>query len=180
MIGLQKNRKEMLELKKLLVDYRTLLTEQVYAYFDYKQPGVLKNMLATLQRESQLVFSKGGERLARNIVELEDGYDPKIIAAFWVLLYCKDGVTYHSRCDFPSQICFFVDGTDCEIVYVGQGDEAMINTALSHPQDDTTHYIVIVEDPEQILQIEIPRILWFCTVGGDGHLERYVQEDHHG
>lgn len=180
MIGLQKNRKEMLELKKLLLDYRVLLSAQVYAYFNYKQPSVMKNMFITLQRDSQVVFSSDGERIARNPIELEDGFDPKVIAAFWVLLFCKDGTTinYHSRCDFPSQLCFFVDGTDCEIVYVAKGDEALINTAFSHPIDDTTHYIVIVEDPDQILQIEIPRCLWFCTVDSEtGKLERYVQEE---
>lgn len=168
---------DLLEIKRLLKEYRVLRTEQLYAWFTGKERQVVGNMLFFLRRNGHLVSDSSGIFLALNRPELKKGMDEKRIAAFWVLLKFAGRVEYHACGEYPAQIFFFMDGTEYEIIYVSCGNEAMINAVFARRTLDGTHFLVIVESPQQIETLEIPGTDWFCTVAADGTVERYLQEE---
>lgn len=171
------DKEDLAEIKRLLKDYRVLRAEQVYAYFPDKERRVVANMLSFLRRGGQLVSDPSGNYLALNKPELKKGLDEKVIAAFWVLLRFGQQVEYHTRADYPAQLFFFSEGAEYEIVYVPYGNEVMTTAVFAHREPDDTHFLVIVESPEQIESLDIPQADWFCTVSPDGTVQRYIQEE---
>lgn len=171
------DKEDLLIIKQLLKEYRVLRTEQIYACFPDKERRVVANMLSFLRRGGQLVSDPSGDFVALNRPELKKGLDEKVIAAFWVLLRFGRQAEYHARADYPAQIFFFSEGAEYEIVYSPYGNEAMLSAVFARREPDDTHFLVIVESPEQIEALDIPQADWFCTVEGDGTVHRYIQEE---
>lgn len=171
------DKEDLATIKRLLKEYRTLRTRQLYAWFPDKERRVVGNMLTFLKRGGQLVFDETGEFAALNPPELKKGWDDRRIAAFWVLLRFAGGIEYHACGEYPAEIFFFSGGREYEIVYVPYGNEAMLNAVFARREPDDTRFLVIVESPEQIESLDIPQVEWFCTVSADGSIERYLQEE---
>lgn len=169
--------KEMAELKRLLLDYRVLEAGQICAYFHDREETIIRGMLAYLVRTRQLVMDAGKRYAALNELELRDGLDRKLIASFWALLPFVGRIQYHTRAAFPTQIFFWAEGAEYEIVYVALGDEQLMNAAFAHRAGGGVHYLVVVEQPRQLEVLDLPDVEWFCTVGRDGALQRYIQEE---
>lgn len=168
---------EMAELKKLLLDYRVLEAGQVCSYFYGREEKSIRKMLSYMKRAGQLATDLKGRYVALNQAELRDGLDHKLIASFWVLLQFVRQAQYHTRSTFPSQIFLWMGGTEHEIVYVALGDENLVNAALNRTPRGDVKYFVVVEQPEQLEVLDLPNVEWFCTVGQDGQLQRYIQEE---
>ena len=170
-------KEDLAKIKRLLKEYWVLRVDQLYACFPDKERRVVANMLSFLRRGGQLVSDPSGEFVALNRPELKKGLDEKVIAAFWVLLRFGGQAEYHARAEYPAQIFFFMAGTEYEIVHVTYGNEAMLNAVFARRESDGTHFLVVVESPEQIESLEIPQADWFCTVEADGTVHRYIQEE---
>jgi len=171
------DKEELLEIKQLLKEYRVLRTEQLYRWFSDKDRRVVGNMLSYLRRGGQLVSDPSGSLLALNEPELKKGLDEKRIAAFWVLAGFAGRVEYHACGEYPVQFFFLRRGRHTRIVYVPYGNEGMMGALFSQREQKGAHILVIVETPEQIETLEIPRADWFCTVASDGTIQRYLQEE---
>lgn len=171
------DKEELLEIKQLLKEYRVLCAEQLYAWFSEKDRRMVGNMLSYLRRSGQLVSDPSGALLALNKPELAKGRDEKRIAAFWVLTKFAGRVEYHACGEYPSQLFFFMEGEEYEIVYVPYGGEGLMNALFARWEKEGARILVIVESPEQIEGLEIPGADWFCTVAADGTIQRYLQEE---
>lgn len=100
--------------------------------------------------------------------------DTGMIAAFWVLLDFIDRVEYHTSSDFPVKISFFSENKMYEIIYVAYGQELLVGHALS--EKDDARRIIVVDDPKQIEQLNIPGVSGYCTVSPDGQISYYKLE----
>lgn len=118
---------------------------------------------------------------------LEDGFycaapecigqiDRSLLAAVWVLLDFIDQVEFHSVGDYPAKIIFFADGEVYEIAHAGLGKEILISQLLNAPGEKPSRYLVLVDAPEQIADLELPNVNGYCTVSSAGEVQYYQKE----
>ena|GEM_PF-5761675 len=170
-------RKELHELKRLLSEYGILEIGQIYAYFHYKSEDIIRGIMGYMTRNGLIAADLGARRAAVNGRQLKEEPDRKLIASFWAMLQYIETIQYHTRAQFPAQIYFFADGAEYEVIYVALGEENMINAIFAREPEGDTRYLVVVEEPRQLETLDIPRVEWFCTVGEDGAIRKYIQED---
>lgn len=164
--------KEAQELVRTITLYKTLTCEQVYRLFPGKESSI-KNLLSILIKQGRIFYNPASGRLSAN-QECDAAPDMGMIAAFWVLLDFIDRAEYHTASDFPVKISFFCDGEMYDIIYILNGQEALVTHALSGKED--TRRIILVDSPDQIEALQIPGIAGFCSVEPDGATHYYKLE----
>jgi len=174
--GTEIYRRELIELKKLLSEYRVLRIDQIYKYFWNKDAMIVKKMLKYLVRNGQAVVNVEDNIIIINSLIYEEK-NPQLLAAFDVMMLFSEILGYHTKLEFPFQICFFADDIQYEIIYVEDGDEQHINAVLKETDSDDIRYLVIVEKLEQINKLRIPNVYRYCTVDKDGNVLSYVVEE---
>ena len=102
--------------------------------------------------------------------------DRGLLAAVWVLADFIDRVAYHSAGDYPAKIIFFADGQVYEIVHAAQGKETLLAHVLASTSEEPSRYLVLVDEPEQIEQLQLPYVSGYCTVSPDGEVQYYQKE----
>ena len=64
-----------------------------------------------------------------------------------------------------------------DILYISEAEIQLVNQLFSRQKLDGCGHVVIVENPEEIPQIEIPNVIGFCTVQEEeGGVEYYRRE----
>lgn len=154
--------------------YRCLKEEQLLRLYPGKQDKV-KKILNHLVRQGR-IFHDADNNLYRAGEDTSEPIDCGLLAAVWVLVDFIDQVEYHSVCDFPCKIIFFADNEVYEVVYVAYGQEALIAHLLSSKAEESAKYIVLVDKPEQIADLQIPGVSGYCTVSPDGTVQYYQKE----
>ena len=154
--------------------YKTLTETQIVRLYPGKE-SVIKNLLVHLDRQKRIYYNPADQRVSAN-----DKYDAQVdydlLAAFWVLIDFIDKVEYHTVGDFPVKISFFANEELYEIIHVPYGQEILMSHALSGNKKSEARRIVLVENPEQIDNIDIPDTTGFCTVDSDGTVRYYKIE----
>jgi len=164
---------EATELLRLINLYPGLQLEQLRRFFPEKENSI-QPLLAHLQRQGRIL--RGGENAYFPYTERQPNVDTGLVRAVWVLLDFLNRTDYHSASDFPVKIAFFADGELYEIIYVAEGQEALVSHILSQNKADSSggsRRIVIVDRPAQIPRLEFPGISGFCTVDNIGHVRYY-------
>lgn len=160
---------EIVEIKQLLRDYKVLYKTQVRRYFKSVSSDKFNKIVSSMSRQ-RLVYFKD------NYVVLNKGnlraIDEKRLKAFWALLELGD-VEYHCPGDWPVQIHFLQGQEEGEIIYAALGEERLINANL---QEEGIKRIIIVEEPDQIMELEVSGVEYYCTVDGYGNLAKYIKE----
>lgn len=105
-----------------------------------------------------------------------DGVDYGLLAAVWVLVDFIDRVEYHSIGEFPAKVIFIADGEIYEIVHMEPGKENLLAHMMGRHEGEPSHYLVLVDDPEQINRLELPNVCGYCTVSPDGEVQYYQKE----
>ncbi len=154
--------------------YRCLAEEQLLRLYPGKQDKV-KKILSHLVRQGR-IFYDGDRGLYRASDDPGEPVDQALLAAVWVLVDFIERVDYHSICDFPCKIIFFADNEVYEIIYIAYGQETLVSRLLSGKSEETAKYIVLVDKPEQITQLQIPEASGYCTVSADGTVQYYQKE----
>ena len=152
--------------------YRALTEEQILRLYPRKEAKI-KNLLAYLVRQGRLYARDGYYCIDPAQVE---NLDRGLLASVWVLLDFIEQVEYHSTGEYPAQIIFFADGEVYEIVYVAPGKEVLINHLLAKMSENGSKYILVVEAPEQISELQIPNTSGYCTVSQEGEIQYYQEE----
>ena len=163
------------EAKSLLRDitlYRALTGEQVLRLYPGKRV-VMKNLLSYLTKQGRIHHIDG---LYCAAPECAVEPDRGLLAAVWVLADFIDRVEYHSVGDYPTKLVFFADGEVYEVIHAAQGKEVIISYVLSAPGDQPSKYLVLVDDPSQIEQLQIPHASGYCTVSPEGDVQYYQKE----
>ncbi len=173
MKGLASNRKFHKELIVRLLDIADVLTIEQLMRFTQLDKSVLSTVLAQLQRENRLIRSENMVALTAQTLENKcDG----VIEAMWVFTDFFPRVEYYTKGEYPAVVCFFADGAEYEIIYVPQGQEHIINKAISSG-DAPPKRLAVIESTEQIEKIFISSITAYCIVNADGHTAYYKRKD---
>lgn len=102
--------------------------------------------------------------------------DKGLLAALWVLADFADQTEYHSVGDFPVKIIFIAGGEIYEIVHAEEGREALLAYVMGRSGEEPSHYIVLVDSPEQIAELNLPNTCGYCTVAPNGEVQYYQKE----
>ena len=154
------------EAKSLLRDitmYRALTEEQVLRLYPGKRETV----------QNRIYYVDG---LYCPAPECAEDVDCGLLAAVWVLVDFIDRVEYHSVAEYPAKIIFFADGEIYEIVHAAQGKDTLVSYVLSSAGEHPSRYLVLVDDPGQIEQLQIPHASGYCTVSPEGDVHYYQKE----
>jgi len=152
--------------------YRVLTEEQLLRLYPEKQDKI-RNLLAHLTRQGRIFLENGFYCAAP---ECTEQIDRSLLAAVWVLLDVIDQVEFHSVGDYPAKIIFLANGEVYEIVHAGQGKEVLISQLLNTPGEKPSRYLIMVDDPEQIPDLELPNVNGYCTVSPAGEVQYYQKE----
>lgn len=152
--------------------YRVLTEEQVLRLYPGKREQI-KNLLSYLTRQGRVWEC---EEYFCAAPECAEDIDRGLLAAVWVLIDFIDRVEYHSVGDFPTKIIFFADGEIYEVIHAAQGKEVLISHVLSDSGEQPSKYLVLVDDPAQIEELQIPGVSGYCTVAPTGEVQYYLKE----
>lgn len=152
--------------------YRALTEEQLLRLYPGKR-GKVQNLLSYLTKQGRIWHIDG---LYCAAPECAGDVDKGLLAAIWVLVDFIDRVEFHSAGDFPAKLIFFADGEVYEVIHAANGKEALINHILSAPAEEASSYLILVDKPEQIPELEIPNVCGYCTVSPEGEVQYYQRE----
>ncbi len=157
--------------------YRVLTEEQLarlHPCANERERHKLRGLLAYLLRQQRLWLR---EDLYYCVTPdaLED-MDRALFSAVWILADFIDRVEFHSVGDFPAKIIFFADGEVYEIVHAVQGKETLLSHILSDRSEHPSRYLVMVDDPAQIRELQLPNVCGYCIVSDDGVVEYFQKE----
>lgn len=138
-----------------------------------KREAKIKNLLAYLTKQGRIIQEGDTYFASPGCVER---VDKSLLAALWVLADFADRVEYHSVGDFPAKVIFFADDTVYEIIHAEQGRETLMTYLLSSSGEEPSHYLILVDDPEQIAELNLPNVCGYCTVSPDGEVQYYQKE----
>lgn len=151
--------------------YRVLTEEQLLRLHPENEKRT-RSRLAYLVRQNRVWLVDGYYCAASDSVE---NMDRSLLAAVWVLIDFIDKVEFHSVGDYPAKIIFFAAGEVYEIVYAAPGKEVLLSHLLASTEEQS-RYIVLVDDPAQIPELEIPNANGYCTVSPAGEIKYYKKE----
>ena len=63
-----------------------------------------------------------------------------------------------------------------EAIHTASGKETLINHILSAPAEEVSSYLILVDKPEQIPELDIPNARGYCTVSPEGEVQYYQRE----
>lgn len=63
-----------------------------------------------------------------------------------------------------------------EIIHAAQGKDTLLSYVLSSAGEHPSRYLVLVDDPGQIEQLQIPHASGYCTVSPEGDVHYYQKE----
>lgn len=151
--------------------YKALTEGQLLRLYPGRQVQV-KNLLRHLVRQGRIC--QNGDFYC--VPSAQDNLDYGLVNAVWVLVDFIDRVEYHSVGDYPAKVIFFADGEVYEIIHAAYGKEALINHVLAETTEEPSKYLVLVDKPEQITELQIPNASGYCTVSPDGEVQYYQKE----
>lgn len=152
--------------------YRTLKEEQLLRLYPGKQEKI-KNLLDYLLRQGRIC--RCGDLYCPDPGEA-DKVDAGLLASVWVLIDFIDQVEYHSVGDYPAKIIFFAGGEVYEIIHAASGKEALVSHVLAEAKEEPSKYIILVDKPEQIAELQAPSASGYCTVSPEGEVQYYQKE----
>ena len=163
------------EAARLLRDismYQVLRKEQLLRLYPGKEQTV-RMLLAYLVNQNRIVLQKGLYYMATG---RPDNIDFGLLDAVWVLVDFIDRVEFHCVGEFPAKVIFTADGEVYEVVYAERGKETMLSQLMGRQEGEPPHYLVLVDRPEQIEELELPHTCGYCTVAPNGEVQYYQKE----
>ncbi len=170
-------RREILEIKKMLSEYRVLRLSHIYKFFYKKDADIIKKIIKYLVRNGQAYIEVENNLIAISEEARTKELDNKTLAAFDVMLMFIKKITYHTKYEFPFQICFLTNDQQYQIIYVEPGDEQHINAVLKATDNEDVKYLIIVENLEQVDKLTIENVYRYCIVHADGKVDGYALEE---
>lgn len=152
--------------------YQALREGQLLQLYPGKQ-AIIHKLLAYLSKQHRIIYEDG---LYFPAPGRPDHIDFGLLAAVWVLVDFIDRVEYHSVGDFPAKLIFIADGEVYEVVHMEAGREALLFQVMGRKEDKPSHYLVLVDGPEQIAGLDLPNVCGYCTVAPNGAVQYYQKE----
>ena len=134
----------------------------------------IRKFLAYLVKEQRIWMSDDGKYYCSSPNAMRE-MDRGLFAAVWVLTEFIDQAEFHSAGDYPAKIIFLAGEKVYEIVHAAQGKEVLLAHVLAADKEPP-HYLVLVDDPTQIEELQIPHTAGYCTVSPDGQVTFFQKE----
>ena len=150
-----------------------VMTEQQLLRLHPGKGDKVRNILAYLVRQGRIWLVDGFYCAAPDSAE---DIDRGLLAAVWVLADFIDQVEFHSVGDYPVKLIFFANQEVYEVIHAAQGKEVLLSHVLSDTGEQPSRYLVLVDDPAQIAELQIPNVNGYCTVSPDGAVSYYRKE----
>lgn len=155
-------------IKQLLREYKVLSKAQIRRYFKAIDARRINKVLSMMCQRRMIHMQDG--YIALNKQDLAD-IDEKRLKAFWVLID-QPAVVYHCLGQWPVQI-YFLQEAEGEIIYAALGEERAIN---AHLRGEEIKRIIVVEELDQIMELEVDGVVYYCTVDAQGAIAKYIKE----
>lgn len=162
-------------LLRILTTYHALHYEQVLQLFD-KNRDSIKSLITSLTKQGRIYHDKE-QHLLCDTEESANSPDMGTIAAFWVLLDFKKALIYHTSGDFPVKLHFFSHDETYEIIYVANGQEALMNHVFESIPPREALRIIIIESEKQAGELTIDGVIAYCMVTPDGSVSYYKKKE---
>lgn len=167
--------KETAEIVRILSVYKTLMYEQIVRMFPDKSE-IIKKIIARLIKQRRIFYDEKRAMLSYGAEPDSESMDSSLITAFWVMADFISEAEYHTPCEFPAQIAFFMGDDLYEIITVENGKETVMSRILSGKNCEQSNKIIIVGNEKQIPKITDENIFCFCTVSRAGEVEYFNYE----
>lgn len=155
-----------------IATYKAMKEGQLLQLYPKREKRV-KSLLSYLTRQGRIIHKDDTYFASPGCI---NNVDKSLMAALWVLADFADRVEYHSMGDFPAEIIFIADDEIYEIIHAGLGRETLMSYLLSSGGEKPSHYLVLVDDQEQIAELDLPNVCGYCTVSPDGEVQYYQKE----
>lgn len=152
--------------------YRVLTKEQILGLYPDKKKYV-EQLLPYLRNQSRIW--KDGEYYCSSPDGAKE-IDYELLTAVWVLIDFIDRVEFHSTGDYPAKVIFIVDGVIYEIIHAAVGRETLVTYLASTQNKERSNHLILVDKPEQIMELDIPNTCGYCTVSPNGEVHYYQKE----
>lgn len=152
--------------------YQVLREKQLLGLYPGKEKAV-KSLLSYMVKQGRITQEDDYYCAGPGCMER---LDRSLLAAVWVLIDFIDRVEFHAVGDFPAKLIFFADDKVYEIVHAEQGRENLLTHLMSQKGEDFSRFIVLVDTPEQIEELNLPVVCGYCTVSQDGEVQYYQKE----
>lgn len=152
--------------------YRALTEKQILGLYPGKE-GIIRRLLDHMTAQARILHQDGLYFAGQ---DRPDNIDWGLLAAVWVLVDFIDRVEYHAVGEFPVKVIFIADGEVYEVVHAEQGREHILARLLRASGDETSRYLVLVDDPAQIDTLDLPHVCGYCTVAPSGEVQYYQKE----
>lgn len=163
---------EATELLRIVTTYHHVFHAQLLKLYAGKESKI-ENLLTHLVKQGRILFDS--EKSMYYDIKDSDA-DKEMLAAIWVLADFAERIEYHSSGDFPTKLIFMADSELYDVICISHNKEAATEYALSQ-QESSENRIVIVDAPEQIPELNIDKVVAFCTVDIlNGNIQYYKQE----
>lgn len=158
-------------LLRIISTYHTLRYDQIMQLF-CKNKDSMKALITKMVKQGRIYHDKDLDLLC-DTPESAVSPDYSVMAAFWVLLDFKKAVIYHTSGDFPIKLHFFSQDEAYEIIYVGIGQEALVNHVMQNFPPKDALRLVILDSKEQASKVSIQGVIAFCIVEPSGTVSYY-------
>jgi len=162
--------------------YRVLTEEQLLRLHAGKSEGARRRILRELEYmvKNGRVCRPGEEECGGSYYcaapDALEHMDRGLLAAVWVLTDFIDQVEFHSVGDYPAKLIFFAGGEVYEVIHAAQGREVLLSYVLAGMGERPSRYLVLVDDPAQIEELQIPNASAYCTVSPEGTVQYFRKE----
>ncbi len=151
---------EAAELLRIITTYHYIRHSQILKFFPGKE-NKIDNLLSYFVRQGRILYEPKTDIYSDGSIT---ALNYELLSAIWVLTDFIEKVDYHSSSDFPVLLIFIADSEMYEVMYVAEGNEALITHTVSQMEDDADKRLVIVENTSQIENLSIPDVTAYCTV----------------
>ena len=158
------------KLLRFITSYHALRYEQIMQLFHNNDS--VKSLITSLVKQGRIIYDKVSGLLCDS-PEAVASPDYGMIAAFWVLLDFKKGIVYHTSGEFPVKLHFFSSDEEYEVIYVGLGQEFLINHVLENLPPREVRRLLVLESKEQAAKLSCQGIAAFCLVDSSGTVSYY-------
>lgn len=158
-------------MQRCLDMYHHILPAQLYRLFPDYDDAFVKNVITRLNYKRLLRFDQAKGYLVRaSCVQPADKW---LLKAIWVMLDHLDEPSSHTLGEYPVKLSFVSGGKLYDVVAAPPGDELLVSLALAKRKGEQTPCYVVLEYPEQILQMECPEDTVYCLVSMEGEIKYY-------
>jgi len=165
-----------LSVLSVIKKYNVLTYNQVIGFFPGEEKAAGR-ALAALKNKRRVFID---DFIVALTGEGYSNYDTGTMSAIWVLLdFMKHRLVQDhflaQKEEFPVRIVFISNSEMYDILYIGQEDIKIVNGIFSRRADSGCKHIVIVTEPDLLLDIELSEITLCCMVNGEGRVNYYEQ-----